>query len=147
MTSTKLSAVSCIGILMLIGIVVNNAIVLIEFINQLKLEKKDADRNSLIIEAGLVRMRPIFMTSFTSILGFLPMAMPSQGGTGMMRPLAIVLLGGLLVGTFLTLYFIPVLYSIVDDKAQKRKVKKERKRLEKEEKAKLAATCEKAETI
>jgi len=133
-TQSKLSAISCIGILMLTGIVVNNAIVLIEFINQLKEEKKDADRNSLIVEAGLIRMRPIFMTSFTSILGFLPMAMPSDGGTGMMRPLAIVLLGGLLVGTLLTLYFIPVLYSIVDDKVQKHKAKKELKKLKKLEK-------------
>ena len=66
---------------------------------------------------------------------------------GVLTALAIVLLGGLLVGTFLTLYFIPVLYSIVDDKAQKRKAKKERKRLKKEEKAKSAIATEKAETV
>ncbi len=134
MTGSKLSAVSCIGILMLTGIVVNNAIVLIEFINQLRKERPDASRTDIIVDAGLIRMRPILMTSFTSILGFLPMAMASDGGTAMMQPLAIVLLGGLLVGTLLTLFVIPVAYSIVDDKAQKRKTKRIKK-LSKEEQA------------
>lgn len=127
MTGSKLSAVSCIGILMLTGIVVNNAIVLIEFINQLRAERPDSNRTDIIVDAGLVRMRPILMTSFTSILGFLPMALASDGGTAMMQPLAIVLLGGLLVGTLLTLFVIPVVYSIVDDKVQKRKLRKLKK--------------------
>ena len=73
-------------------------------------------------------MRPILMTSLTSILGFLPMAMSGDGGEAMMQPLAIVLLGGLLVGTFLTLYVIPVIYTIVDDKSEKHRRKKEEKR-------------------
>lgn len=123
-TGSKLSAVACVGILMLVGIIVNNAIVLIEFINQLKEEKKGIPCDELIVEAGLVRMRPILMTSLTSILGFLPMAMSGEGGGAMMQPLAIVLLGGLLVGTFLTLYVIPVIYSAVDSKSQRRKSKK-----------------------
>lgn len=121
---SKLSAVSCIGILMLTGIIVNNAIVLIEFINQSRAENPLRSRDDIVVDAGIVRMRPILMTSLTSILGFLPMAMAGEGGTAMMQPLAIVLLGGLLVGTFLTLYLIPVIYSIVDDKAQKRKAKR-----------------------
>ncbi len=125
LTGSKLSAVSCIGILMLTGIVVNNAIVLIEFINQSRRENPEGNREDLIAGAGMVRMRPILMTSFTSILGFLPMAALSGGGTAMMQPLAIVLLGGLFVGTLLTLYFIPVVYSIVDDKVIKHKAKKE----------------------
>ncbi len=128
LTGSKLSAISCIGILMLTGIVVNNAIVLIEFINQSKNENPLRDRDELVVDAGLVRMRPILMTSFTSILGFLPMAMSGGGGTAMMQPLAIVLLGGLFVGTLLTLYVIPVLYCIVDDKVIQRKAKKLKRR-------------------
>ncbi len=130
-TGSRLSAVSCVGILMLVGIIVNNAIILIEFINTSRQGNTSKTRNELIIQAGLVRMRPILMTSLTSILGFLPMALSGDGGEAMMQPLAVVLLGGLLVGTFLTLYVIPVVYTIVDDKAkkyqQKRKEKADRK--------------------
>jgi len=126
-SSSKLSAVSCIGILMLMGIIVNNAIVLIEFMNQTKMERPDMLREDIIVNAGIVRMRPILMTSLTSILGFLPMAMTGDGGSAMMQPLAVVLLGGLFVGTFLTLYFIPVIYASTEDKADKRKAKKAEK--------------------
>jgi len=122
-TGSKLSAVSCIGILMLVGIVVNNAIVLIEFINQQRREDPSLSCSQAVINAGIVRMRPILMTSLTSILGFLPMAMASIGGTSMMSPLAIVLLGGLLVGTLLTLFIIPVVYTIFDDFKRKSAVK------------------------
>ena len=128
---TPLSVISCIGILMLIGIIVNNAIVLIEFINQQKKEHPDMPRTQQVVNAGIVRMRPILMTSLTSILGFLPMAMDSEGGGVMMQPLAVALVGGLTVGTFLTLFVIPVLYSVVDEKLEKRakrkKAKKEKK--------------------
>ncbi len=123
-SASRLSAVSCVGILMLTGIIVNNAIVLIDYINQLKAEKPGGDITEHIVESGITRMRPVLMTSLTSVLGFLPMAVSSEGGSAMMQPLAIVLLGGLLIGTFLTLFMIPVLYSIVDQKAEKRKLKK-----------------------
>ena len=131
-SGSRLSAVSCIGILMLLGIVVNNAIVLIDFINQSREENPAADRNELVVNAGITRMRPVLMTSLTSILGFLPMAMGgSSSGTSMMQPLAVVLLGGLLVGTFLTLYVIPVVYTIVDNKIIKHRAKKEKRKLKK----------------
>ncbi len=131
---TPLSVISCIGILMLIGIIVNNAIVLIEFINQQKTEHPDMSRTQQVVNAGIVRMRPILMTSLTSILGFLPMAMDSEGGGVMMQPLAVALVGGLTVGTFLTLFVIPVLYSVVDEKLEKRAMKKAaRKELKKAE--------------
>ncbi|MBQ4527079.1 MAG: efflux RND transporter permease subunit [Clostridia bacterium] len=126
-TSSKLSAVSCVGILMLMGIIVNNAIVLIEFINQSRAEKPDENRDELIIKAGITRMRPILMTSLTSILGFLPMAMMGEGGSALMQPLAIVLMGGLLVGTFLTLYVIPVIFAMVDNVTEKHRKRKERR--------------------
>ena len=131
-TGSRLSAVSCIGILMLMGIIVNNAIILIEFINQSKEENPSALRNDLVIKAGITRMRPILMTSLTSILGFLPMALSGDGGSAMMQPLAIVLLGGLLVGTFLTLYLIPVLYSVVDERLERRKAKRNAKHIKEE---------------
>lgn len=121
-----LSVVSCIGILMLMGIVVNNAIVLIDFINIAKQEKPDMPRTELMVYAGITRMRPVLMTSLTSILGFLPMALAvGSSGAAMMQPLAVSLLGGLAVGTVLTLFVIPVVYTIFDDKMLKRKAKKE----------------------
>lgn len=131
---TPLSVVSCIGILMLIGIVVNNAIVLIDFVNSTKKEKPDMERTELLVYAGKTRMRPVLMTSLTSILGFLPMALAlGSSGAEMMQPLAVVLLGGLTVGTVLTLYVIPVVYTIFDDKGIKRRNKKMKKALKKAE--------------
>ncbi len=123
-SGTPLSVISCIGVLMLIGIIVNNAIVLIEFINNQKRENPDMPRMQQVINAGIVRMRPILMTSLTSILGFLPMAFDSEGGGVMMQPLAVALVGGLTVGTFLTLFVIPVVYTIVDEKLEKRAQKR-----------------------
>ncbi|MBE7038850.1 MAG: efflux RND transporter permease subunit [Ruminococcaceae bacterium] len=121
-----LSVVGCIGILMLTGIIVNNAIVLIDFINTAKKEEiYNDDRTELLVFAGKSRMRAVLMTSLTSILGFLPMALAlGSSGAQMMQPLAVVLIGGLAIGTFLTLFVIPVVYSIVDDKQIKHKQKK-----------------------
>jgi len=130
-SGSKLSAVSCVGILMLVGIIVNNAIVLIDYINKLRSENPGGDRIEQIVESGITRMRPVLMTSLTSVLGFLPMALSSEGGSAMMQPLAIVLLGGLFVGTFLTLFVIPVLYCSVDRKIEKHNHKKELKAMEK----------------
>lgn len=126
-TNTDLSAVGMIGMLMLVGIIVNNAIVLIDFINTSRQENPDGDRTDQVVNAGITRMRPVLMTSLTSILGFLPMAVSTSGSSAMMAPLAIVLIGGLFVGTFLTLLVIPTVYTIVDDKQIKRRQKKERK--------------------
>ncbi|MBQ6998453.1 MAG: efflux RND transporter permease subunit [Clostridia bacterium] len=121
-TGSPLSVVGCIGILMLTGIIVNNAIVLIDYANTIKREKPDMPIDDLMIESGIARMRPILMTSLTSILGFLPMAMSNSGGAAMMQPLAIVLIGGLAVGTLLTLFVIPVVYKVFET----RKTKKEK---------------------
>lgn len=127
-TLSPLSVISCIGILMLIGIVVNNAILLIEFINQLTKEDPSRSRTDIIVEAGKTRLRPILMTTLTSVLGFLPMAVSTASGSEMMQPLAVVLLGGLAVGTLLTLLFIPTIYTIFDDKNKKRLRKKNAKK-------------------
>ena len=123
-----LSVVGCIGILMLIGIVVNNAIVLIDFINVSRRENPESNRTELVVKAGKTRMRPILMTSLTSILGFMPMAYATTEGSEMMAPLGQVLVGGLTVGTFLTLLVIPVVYTIFDDRSEKAKQKRAAKK-------------------
>ena len=124
---SPLSVVGCIGILMLIGIVVNNAILLIEFINDLTRENPECPRTEILVRACKTRLRPILMTTLTSVLGFLPMAVSTASGSEMMQPLAVVLIGGLFVGTLLTLLFIPVLYTFFDDRARKRARRKARK--------------------
>ena len=123
-TWSPLSVIGCIGILMLIGIIVNNAIVLIDFVNTAKVERPESTLVDNVVYAGITRMRPILMTSLTSILGFMPMAVSTASGSEMMRPLASVLLGGLLVGTFLTLFIIPVVYVSFDERKNKKKSKK-----------------------
>ena len=123
-TWSPLSVIGCIGILMLIGIIVNNAIVLIDFVNTAKVERPELTLVDNVVYAGITRMRPILMTSLTSILGFMPMAVSTASGSEMMRPLASVLLGGLLVGTFLTLFIIPVVYVSFDERKNKKKSKK-----------------------
>ena len=119
-TNSPLSVIGCIGILMLTGIIVNNAIVLIDFANTAKKENPEKSVEEIIIYAGKTRLRPILMTSLTSILGFLPMALSTAEGSEMMRPLAVVLCGGLLVGTFLTLLFIPTLYVSFEKRVKKK---------------------------
>lgn len=119
-----LSVVSCLGILMLTGIIVNNAIVLIDFVNTAKKENPEMSRTELLVHAGLTRMRPVLMTTLTSVLGFMPMALAiGTSGGEMMQPLAVSLVGGLTIGTVLTLLVIPVVYTIFDDKVKKRKQK------------------------
>ena len=111
-TGQTLSLPSFMGIIMLAGIVVNNAIVLIDYVNQLR--KKGMDMFRALIEGGATRLRPILITSLTTIFGMLPMALAQQEGSEMMRPMAIAVIGGLLVSTALTLIVIPVIYSVVE---------------------------------
>ena len=99
-------------IIMLAGIVVNNAIVLVDLINQLQLQGKE--RIEAILEAGTARLRPILMTSLTTTLGLLPMAMGFGEGSEVRTPMAITVIGGLAVSTMLTLVVIPVVYSLMD---------------------------------
>ena len=111
-TGQTLSLPSFMGVIMLAGIVVNNAIVLIDYINQLR--KKGMSKFDALIEGGTTRLRPILITSITTMLGMLPMALARQEGSEMMRPMAIAVIGGLLVSTLLTLVVIPVIYSLVE---------------------------------
>lgn len=113
-TGTTVNIVAFIGIIMLAGIVVNNAIVLVDLINQLREQGKQ--RIDAIMEAGTARLRPILMTSLTTTLGLLPMAMGFGEGSEVRTPMAITVIGGLTVSTLLTLVVIPVVYSLMDRK-------------------------------
>ena len=112
LTGTTVSVVAFIGLIMLAGIVVNNAIVLVDLINQLR--REGLDRNAAIIEAGRARLRPILMTTLTTALGLLPMALGFGEGAEVRAPMAITVIGGLSISTLLTLVVIPVVYSLLD---------------------------------
>ena len=111
-SNTTLSAYSAIGCIVLIGIVVNNGIVLIDYMNQLMHEKHINGDESAVI-AGTRRLRPVLMTTLTTILGILPMALGIGSGNEMYKPLAIALLGGLSVSTMFTLIIVPTIYAAI----------------------------------
>lgn len=111
-TGTTVSVVAFIGLIMLAGIVVNNAIVLVDLINQLR--RAGQELGEAIIEAGRARLRPILMTTLTTTLGLLPMALGFGEGSEVRAPMAITVIGGLVVSTLLTLLVIPVVYSLLD---------------------------------
>ena len=106
----EVSVVSLIGFIMLVGIIVNNGIVLVDYINQLRLE--GMERREAIVEAGSTRMRPILMTSITTVLGLIDMALSQNAGTALMRPVAVVCIGGLIYATLMTLFVVPCIYDI-----------------------------------
>ncbi len=107
-----LSVPALMGVLILTGIVVNNAIVMIDYINRLK--KRGIEFGEAIVEGAAVRMRPILVTAITTILGMLPMALSHTEGAEMRSPMAVAVASGLLFSTFLTLFIIPIVYSIVN---------------------------------
>jgi HAE1 family hydrophobic/amphiphilic exporter-1 len=113
-TGTTVNVVAFIGVIMLAGIVVNNAIVLVDLINQL--QASGVEKMAAIVEAGTARLRPILMTTLTTALGLLPMAIGVGEGAEVRTPMAITVIGGLLVSTMLTLVVIPVVYSLMDRK-------------------------------
>lgn len=120
-TDTPISATVLIGLIVLAGIVVNNAIVLIDYILQLK--DKGYAAFDAIVEGVKVRMRPILMTALTTILGLLPIALGIGQGTAIQQPMGITVIGGMISSTFLTLFVIPVVYSFFDaETRRKRKV-------------------------
>ena len=107
-----LNTMSLIGVVILVGIVVNDAIVKVDFINQTR--RAGQSLRDAIVEAGRVRLRPIVMTTVTTVLGLLPMALGIGRGSDLRAPLAIAVIGGLLVATALTLIIVPVVYQTVE---------------------------------
>lgn len=111
-TGNEVSVIGALGFVMLAGIIVNNGIVMVDYINQLRetgMSKKDA-----IVESATSRLRPILMTTLTTVLSMSTMALGIGGGSAMMQPMAIVMIGGLVYGTLLTLIVVPVLYDLMN---------------------------------
>ena len=124
MTGVSLDMIGALGIVLLVGIVVKNGIVLVDYINLMR--ERGHDLNEAIQMSGQSRMRPVLMTAFTTILGMVPMAVSQGEGAEMWRPLGIVVIGGLTVATFLTLYIVPVVYGAMSKKGERDKIKKVR---------------------
>ena len=117
LTGMDLSIVSMLGFLVLSGVVVNNGIVFIDCVNQLRIggmEKREA-----LVETGRIRLRPILMTALTTILGVSTMALGRGMGAEMMQPMAVVSIGGLSYATLMTLFVVPVLYDLLNGKTMK----------------------------
>ena len=114
-TGLTLSVVTFIGAVMLLGIVVNNGIVLVDYINLLR--KRGNNLREAVLGSGKSRLRPVLMTTFTTVLGMLPMALSTGMGSEMWRPLGITIIGGLLVSALITLILIPVIYTIIHYKS------------------------------
>jgi HAE1 family hydrophobic/amphiphilic exporter-1 len=112
-TGMSLNLYSFIGLILLIGLVVKNSILLVDYTNTLR--ARGRDRDTALREAGPVRLRPILMTSLTVIFGVAPIALGLSEGAELRQPMAIAVIGGLTTSTFLTLLVIPVLYSLMDD--------------------------------
>ena len=110
-TGTTINIVALIGVIMLAGIVVNNAIVLVDAVNQRR--RSGVELEEALTGAGLARLRPILMTSATTIFGLMPMALGLGEGAELRAPLAVTVIGGLAVATALTLIVIPVVYSLL----------------------------------
>lgn len=118
LTGSEVSVIAMIGFVMLAGIIVNNGIVLVDYVNQLRLsgmEKREA-----LILAGQTRLRPILMTALTTILGLAGMAVAAGMGSEMMQPMAVVAIGGLIYGTLLTLVVVPCIYDILHRREMKK---------------------------
>lgn len=113
-SGSDVSVIAMIGFVMLSGIIVNNGIVLVDYINQLR--RSGVEKREAIQEAGITRLRPILMTAVTTVLGLLPMVAGGSMGTDMTRPMAIVTIGGLIYGTLLTLFVVPCIYDLLNRK-------------------------------
>lgn len=119
LTRTNLSVISLLGLLILVGVVVNNGIVFIDYTNRLRREH-GLGLTEAVKEAGRVRLRPILMTSLTTIFGMLPLAFQIGEGSELWSPLGRAIVGGMVVSTFLPLVFIPVLYTIFEQFSARR---------------------------
>ncbi len=116
------SMMSAVGLIMLVGIVVNNGIILVDYTNLLI--DRGYKMKEACLEAGASRLRPVLMTTLTTILGMIPMCFSTSGSAGMVQPIGVAVAGGLTSSTFITLFFIPVLYSLImkEKKHEKSKI-------------------------
>jgi multidrug efflux pump subunit AcrB len=113
LTNTSLSVTSFQGVIVMVGIVVSNGILLVDYTNHLRM--KDVPLHEAVVRGGRTRLKPILMTSLATVLGLIPMAL-GLGGESTQAPLAIAVIGGLTVSTILTLFFIPTLYIVFEER-------------------------------
>ncbi|KIE18135.1 hypothetical protein DS62_13570, partial [Smithella sp. SC_K08D17] len=116
-THSTLNVISFLGIVMLMGIVVNNAIVLISYINILR--ARGSSMEEAITQGGRLRLRPVLMTTITTLVGLLPLALSRGEGSETWQPLGVTMVGGLLVSTFITMLFVPTLYAVFENRLKK----------------------------
>ena len=120
MTGNDVSIIAMIGMVMLAGIIVNNGIVFVDYVNQLRLD--GVEKREALIETGVTRMRPILMTALTTILAMSTMVFSHDTGSDMSRGMAIVTIGGLAYATLMTLFVVPALYDIFYRKKEMKRV-------------------------
>ncbi len=125
-TGTTLDMIGALGAIMLVGIVVKNGIVLVDYTNLMR--DRGHELNEAIALSGASRLRPVLMTAMTTILGMVPMALSQGEGSEMWRPMGIVVIGGLLVSTFITLIVVPILYALMSRHGERDKEAKNRKK-------------------
>jgi HAE1 family hydrophobic/amphiphilic exporter-1 len=116
-TGKTLSLPSLLGVIILAGVVVNNGIVLVDYVNQLR--ARGMAKDEAIVQGSLTKMRAMLLTAVVAIVGMLPMAISTGEGAEMRAPIALSVVGGMIVSTFLMLVIIPTVYSILDDIAHK----------------------------
>ena len=128
LTGTSLNVMSAIGLVVMLGIMVNDAILKIDTVNRLRIrysENTDLDEKTILdralYEAGEIRLKPILMTSITTILALLPVVFSSGLGADLQRPLVFSVIGGLTIGTFTALYFVPLAYWFMGGKVSVKK--------------------------
>lgn len=124
-TKTSLDLIGALGLIMLTGIVVKNGIVLVDYINLMR--DRGYELNEAIALSGRSRLRPVLMTALTTLLGMLPMALSTGEGSEMWHPMGVVVIGGLLVSTFITLIVVPVFYAVLSRHGERDKQEKQRR--------------------
>ena len=112
-TESDFGMISLIGIIFLMGLINKNAILIVDYINQLR--KSGLNRTEAILEAAPIRLRPILMTTAATILGMLPLALGLGAGAELRAPMAVAIIGGLITSTLLSLIVVPVVYALLDD--------------------------------
>ncbi len=128
LTNTTLSLVAALGAVLLIGIVVKNGIVLVDFTNLMR--DRDMRLYDAIVVSGKSRLRPVLMTALTTILGMMPLALSTGEGSEIWRPMGITVIGGLVFSTIVTMVIVPVMYGVLARSGERDKVKKIRKKFQ-----------------